>query len=134
MKLETIRDDYCYCCGEKNPQGLKLIFTYPEPGTAETSCKIPSHFTGWQNLTHGGLLAMLLDETMAHACISEAGMGVTAEITVRYRHPIQVGKTVRIAAEVKTRKSRILETEGWIRDGEGNIVADAKARFLITSH
>ena len=65
MKDNKIRNDqHCYCCGKKNERGLKLEFAYPKKGTAETSLIIPNYFTGWENLTHGGLISMLLDETM----------------------------------------------------------------------
>jgi len=124
-----LRDQNCFCCGRDNAQGLKLVFAYPEEGRAQTECLIPEYFTGWRNITHGGFLAMLLDETMAHACLSRATAGVTVEMTVRYVKPVATGETVRVSAEVTGARGRIIEVRGSISGG-GEIIARANARFL----
>ena len=130
MAEQIIQDDHCFCCGKQNSRGLQLEFRYPEQGTAETECVIPAYFTGWKRMTHGGFLAMLLDETMAHACISQAVTGVTVDIQVRYLKPVEVGERIRIYGQVARVKSRIIETEADVRDEAGEVVAKASARFL----
>jgi uncharacterized protein (TIGR00369 family) len=132
MEARIANDQHCFCCGQDNEQGLKLVFTYPGKGKAETECVIPSHFTGWRNITHGGFLAMLLDETMAHACLSEAATGVTVEMTVRYLRPIATGERIRVSAEVVQTRSRVIETRASITSGEGETIAQGSARFLKT--
>ena len=130
MENRTIVDDFCFCCGKKNMKGLQLKYVYPEEGSAETECKIPDYFAGWQSLTHGGFLAMLLDETMAHACISAGQLLITAEMTVRYVNPVDVGESVKVKAQISETKSRIVETKGWIHKSDGQLVAKGKARFF----
>jgi uncharacterized protein (TIGR00369 family) len=130
MEEAIVQDEYCYCCGKKNSRGLKLTFAYPQKGRAETECTIPEYFTGWKKITHGGFLAMLLDETMAHACISDNISGVTVEMQVRYLKPVNVGEQIRVAGEVKQVRSRILEAEASIFNAGGEVVAQGSARFL----
>ena len=130
MSSPVVNDDRCFCCGKNNDRGLKLTFRYPQKGQAETECVIPRYFTGWQNITHGGFLAMLLDETMAHSCISEAEAGMTVEMQVRYLKPVAVGEKVRAVGEVEQARSRILETQAAIYDSSGEIVARGSGRFL----
>ena len=130
MAGQIVQDNYCFCCGKQNTRGLQLEFRYPEEGKAETELLIPEYFTGWKRITHGGLLAMLLDETMAHACISQAVTGVTVDIQVRYLKPVEVGERIRVAARVARVKSRIIETEADIRDRRAEVVARASARFM----
>jgi uncharacterized protein (TIGR00369 family) len=130
MEKRTIVDDFCFCCGSKNSKGLKLKFIYPEEGSAETECEIPAYFTGWKSITHGGLLAMLLDETMAHACISGGQSSVTVELTVRFIKPVDVGESVTVRAQISGVKSRIVQTEGWIYKNDGELIAKGKARFF----
>ncbi len=120
----------CFCCGADNERGLKLAITYPEKGAAETSLDLPAWFTGWREMTHGGLLATLLDEIMAHACIGVARQAVTAEITVRYQKPVAVGARVRAVGKVEENRGRILHTRGWLYDADGALVAEGTARFL----
>jgi uncharacterized protein (TIGR00369 family) len=130
MPEQIIRDDNCFCCGKQNSRGLQLEFRYPEKGTAETECIIPAYFTGWRKMTHGGFLAMLLDETMAHACISRAVTGVTVDIQVRYLKPVEVGERIRVCGRVARVRSRIIDTEADVRDEAGEVVAKGSARFL----
>jgi uncharacterized protein (TIGR00369 family) len=132
MKEEIVNDDHCFCCGKKNTRGLQLSFRYPEKGKAETECIIPEYFTGWKRITHGGFLAMLLDETMAHSCISETITGMTVDMQVRYLKPVDVGEQIRVVGEVTRLKSRIIETQARINNAAGDIVAKGNARFLKT--
>ncbi len=124
------RDHLCFCCGSDNERGLKLSITYPEKGAAETSLAVPTWFTGWRNMTHGGLLATLLDEIMAHACVGIAKHAVTAEITVRFHKPVETGASIRALGRVEESRGRLLLTKGWLYDAEGILVAEGSARFV----
>ena len=125
-------DKHCFCCGEDNDRGLKLKFRYPVEGTAETSLTVPQYFTGWEDLTHGGLISMLLDETMAHACISSKLIGVTAELTVRFKKPLPVNTEIFVKGTMTESKGRIALTSGTIKDAAGTVYATGKARFIST--
>jgi acyl-coenzyme A thioesterase PaaI-like protein len=127
---DVVRDDLCFCCGKDNDRGLKLGFSYPDKGIAETTLTIPEWFSGWRRMTHGGLLSMLLDECMAHACISLHGNAITAELTVRFHTPVEVGAEVTVHARASLARSRIIDTEGTINGHSGKKIASAKARFL----
>lgn len=126
-------DSHCFCCGKENDRGLKLDFSYPVEGKAETRLIVPNYFTGWEDLTHGGLISMLLDETMAHACISSKLSGVTAELTVRFKKPLPVGTEVIVKGRMIDRKGRIAFTSGDITDTADTIYATGSARFISTN-
>lgn len=133
MKENVIQNDqHCFCCGKNNERGLRLEFSYPVKGEAETSLIIPDYFTGWEDLTHGGLISMLLDETMAHACIVSKLIGVTAELTVRFKKPLPVGTEVFVNGKVTDVKGRIVLTSCKITDNDGTVYATGKARFIST--
>ncbi len=133
MNLTIDRDSHCFCCGADNERGLHLVVSYPEKGMAETSLSVPLWFSGWKSMTHGGLLATLLDEIMAHACVGISQQAVTAEITVRYQKAVETGATLRAVGKVEEARGRILLTQGWLYDAEGSIVAEASARFVATT-
>jgi uncharacterized protein (TIGR00369 family) len=124
------RDNRCFVCGQDNPHGLRLAFAYPEAGRAETELVIPERFSGWERLTHGGLLATLLDEAMAHACISQEGNAVTVELTVRFLKPVEVGQSVRVSGRVLKVKGRVVETEAEILGPQDQLAARGRGRFL----
>ncbi len=127
---EVRRDNRCFVCGQDNPHGLRLTFAYPEAGRAETELVIPERFSGWARLTHGGLLATLLDEAMAHACLNMEGNAVTVELSVRFLKPVEVGQSVRVSGRVRGVKGRLVETEGEILGPQGEAAARGSGRFL----
>jgi len=129
---EIERDSSCFCCGVDNEAGLHLVFAYPAEGEAQASLEVPAQFSGWKRMTHGGFLAMLLDEAMAHACLYAGLAAVTGEIPVRYLKPVETGARIAIFGKVEERRGRILRTRGWILDGAGGKVAEGKATFLGT--
>jgi acyl-coenzyme A thioesterase PaaI-like protein len=134
MALDMVRrDDHCFCCGKGNERGFHLEFSYPEKGIARTELKIPDFCTGWEELTHGGFISMLLDEVMAHACLGRGLQGVTAELTVRFKKPLPVGTSVQVEASAEDSKGRIVKTEGILRDDAGTIYATATAKFMVTA-
>lgn len=132
--MNVERDDSCFCCGAENERGLHLAITYPVKGEAETELVVPDWFSGWRNMTHGGLLSTILDEIMAHACIGIGGVSesaVTAEMTVRFLKPVLTGSRIHAAGKVSEIRGRIVRTEGRLLDTDGNTAAEATARFVI---
>jgi uncharacterized protein (TIGR00369 family) len=133
MDVTIDRDKLCFCCGSDNERGLHLAITYPEKGAAETRLDVPLWFSGWKSMTHGGLLATVLDEIMAHACVGVAPKAVTAEITVRYLKAVETGSSIRAVGKVEEARGRVLLTRGWIYNTEGSVAAEATARFIATT-
>jgi len=129
MEQADNNDSLCFCCGDRNERGLRIVFDHRQ-GEAEASLEIPSYFSGWKGIAHGGLLSMLLDEVMAHACLSLAESAVTGEMTVRFVKPVATGSRVRLAGEVLETRGRIISTRGCIYDESGAIAAEATARFI----
>ncbi len=130
MALSVGSDQQCFCCGTENEHGLHLAITYPARGVAEASLVVPKHLAGWRGLAHGGLLSMVLDELMAHACISAGVRAVTAEITTRFVKPVPVGATVRIEGRVARERGRVFTTEGRVLGADGAVAASSTATFV----
>ncbi len=130
---KILNDDHCFCCGVKNDRGLKLTFDTSVKDTAVTKLSVPEYFTGWANLTHGGLISMLLDETMAQACMAKDLKGVTAELTVRFIKPLPVGTEITVSGRIEELKKRIARTTGVIKDSGGTIYAEGRAKFIRTA-
>lgn len=130
MSERTLDDHRCFCCGQDNPRGLHLEFVYPAEGLAETQLRIPEYFSGWQEITHGGFLAMILDETMAHACLSTGRMGMTAEMQIRFLKPTTVGQTVWVRGELVEARARVVEARATVSDAAGQELARATGRFI----
>jgi len=128
-----IADGYCFVCGKNNPRGFKIEVRYSEAElTAETELAIPREFQGWAKVIHGGILATLLDELMAHAVWRFAGPGLTLSLEVRFHQPLKPGERIRVRGVLHTPNgSRRLAAGEIIRLADGQRIASGKSRFLL---
>jgi acyl-coenzyme A thioesterase PaaI-like protein len=80
----------CYGCGPGNPAAIGIVVSTTESG-AEGRVHFGPEHQGPPGCVHGGLLALLLDETMGTVPHDGRGIRVTAEMTVRFRAPTPIG-------------------------------------------
>jgi uncharacterized protein (TIGR00369 family) len=124
MKLGV--DDMCFACGRGNPIGLKLDFAF-EGEEYVTHFEVKPEHQGWTGIVHGGLLATLLDETMARLLWEKELNAITGRLNVRYHEPVKVGERLTVRARITKDRSRLIETEAKATDAEGILVAEATA-------
>ncbi|MHB8056087.1 MAG: PaaI family thioesterase, partial [Candidatus Aminicenantales bacterium] len=95
---------FCFVCGERNREGFRICFEYPEPGRCRAVVTPEPRFQGWKDILHGGIISTLLDEALAHAYGGLArGAGeaaVTAELTVKFKKPVKIGVPVVLEGRV----------------------------------
>jgi uncharacterized protein (TIGR00369 family) len=130
MTMRVKADTYCFGCGPDNPVGLRLSgFRMVEGERYEVDfTPLPEH-QGWQEIVHGGIIATVVDEVMTRL-LWELGMEVvTAELTVRYKRPLQVGTAVRATAWKERDLGRYVEVAASVSDGEQEY-ATATGRFV----
>ncbi len=121
-------DDHCFVCGADNPIGLQAAFqTDVASRTSFAELTLAEHYQGWQQLTHGGIIAALLDEACIYACRSLADECVTAELKIRYRKPVPVGTQIEVRGRLLDSSKKI-----WSATAElmiaGVVHAEATAR------
>ncbi|HHS50601.1 MAG TPA: hypothetical protein ENN07_05745, partial [candidate division Zixibacteria bacterium] len=56
---------------------------------------------------------------------------LTAELTVRFKKPIEAGKTYRVRARMTESRSRVYFAEGEILSPEGGVFAKAIGKFFV---
>jgi len=129
----TYFDNYCFVCGKDNPRGLKIAVRYDEAEmAAATELALPKEFQGWTEVIHGGILATLLDELMAHAVWRFAGPGLTLGMEVRFHKPLKPGEKILARGVLKTANGSRRQAEGEIiRLQDGERIASGKSRFLL---
>jgi len=136
MSDTVLNDDhFCFACGPRNPNGLRIRFEYPAKGFCRAVFTPTKKFQGWQGILHGGIVSTLLDEAFAHAA-GGAGRGiegygaVTAEITVRFKKPVPIGKPAFLEGRVLAMKGRVIKCVSMIRDAEGQELASATGKLI----
>ena len=128
--MEIREDRSCFVCGPENPGGLQARFD-TDPATRRSVCRltIPAGFQGWREVVHGGVISALLDEAAIYACRRPGESVVTAELTVRFRKPVPVGREVEVSAEVVDERRRVIRSRSRL-EIEGIVHAEAEARIV----
>ena len=124
MRLDV--DDMCFACGKGNPIGLKLDFRF-EGEEYVTEFEVRPEYQGWAGIVHGGLLATVLDETMARLLWEKELNAITGRLNVRYHDRLSVGESVTVRARITKQRSPLVETSAKAAKADGTVVAEATA-------
>jgi uncharacterized protein (TIGR00369 family) len=121
----------CFVCGESNAHGLQLRF-HSDGRTVHTRFTPAAEHIGFKGVTHGGLLATVLDEIMVWAvAVASRRFAYCAEMTVRFQRPARPGEELTATAElVADGRGKIFEARGELRSPGGEVVATATGKYL----
>ena len=122
----------CFACGELNEHGLHLAL-HLEERRSWSEFVLADRFEGWMGVTHGGIIATIMDEVMAWSLASENNWGVTARLTIDYKRPVPVGSRVRAEGWIVRSRRRLVDTAGQILDGQGTVLATAQAIYMAAN-
>jgi acyl-coenzyme A thioesterase PaaI-like protein len=128
--LELIDDKRCIACGPHNPDGLHLHFTPLGDDGAQAVVTLPPRVQGYRGIAHGGVVMMLLDEGMAHACRFVGEKAMTASCEVRFRHAVPLGENLLIRGRMKSKRRNVLFLEAAVTLADGTVLATADGTFV----
>jgi acyl-coenzyme A thioesterase PaaI-like protein len=122
----------CLVCGKDNPHGLQLNFTVDQTtGIVCTHFSPMAHHIGFTGIAHGGILATVFDEAMVWAASWHGKrFCVCGELTVRFRREAPIGVPLKIAAMITSPRLRLIQTKAVAHDPEGNLIAEASAKYV----
>jgi len=99
---------------------------------AMSQLSLKREYQGWKDIVHGGVVATILDEIMAHAVMHYVGKAVTTSLQITYRVPLPVGQEIEAEGCVIQKKSRGAVARGEIRGLEnGKVIATAESRLIF---
>ena len=123
-------DQHCLVCGKNNPIGLKLEFKL-EGRSLVTHWAADKRFQGYENVLHGGMIALILDETMVNLTWKRDAVPViSAELTTRFIKPARIGDELTFSAEADDVNKKIIFTRGRCVNGAGELIAEATAKCI----
>jgi len=96
----------------------------------ESHLTLSAPYHGWKGIAHGGIVAMLLDEAMAYAAATRRLMGMTAEMKMRFRHPVPLGVPLAVRGRIVWQRRNVLGLEATVSDGGGGLLASATGSFV----
>ncbi len=119
----------CVVCGRVHEAGLGLDFRLGDDGTVEAGFDCRAAYQGYGGVLHGGIASALLDGAMTNCLFAHGVAAVTAEMTVRFRSPIEVGRPLTARAWV-TRVHRPLYGVRAELVQAGQVKATAAGKFM----
>jgi acyl-coenzyme A thioesterase PaaI-like protein len=122
---------HCFACGRKDSNGLVLQFEVNDEGQVEAVFDCPACFEGYPHSLHGGFVAALLDASMTNCLFAHGLVGMTAELTMRFRHVVDIGRAAWVRAWLECSSHRLHLLRACLEQ-EGKIKATARGKFLET--
>lgn len=112
----------CFGCSAENPAGLRLRFFRDAEGV-RCETRVKPAYQGAPTVVHGGIQAVLLDETCcAAAFFTTGGFVVTGTLDIRYRRPCPIGRPLVVTARIVADEGRFLRIRAEIREAGGDEV------------
>jgi len=130
--LQTLRDTHhqdCIVCGSSGSNGFGLCCRVTDQKEIIASFECSEIFQGYPSLMHGGIISSLLDGAMTNCMFAHGRVAVTAELRVRFRHPVETGcnATIRAWMERASAPLYVLKAE-LIQTGQ--VKAKAEGKFV----
>ena len=123
----------CFGCGPTNPLGLKLMFD-TDHDECRATFALGSDYESYPGVIHGGIVATILDETMAQAVYRySASSAFTVGLRIRYAQPVATGVSHIAFAKITPAHNAVVQASGRILRETGELVAAATGSFYSIS-
>ncbi len=81
-------------------EGNDLSFSFDEKGNLIGRFYCHERYQGYDNRIHGGIMATIIDESMVHCLMGHEVIGVTTELSIKYRMPVYINRYVDIITAI----------------------------------
>ncbi len=132
--FEKFQGHRCFACGTDNPIGFDLQF-YRQGDFICSDITLGKYHEGWENVAHGGLLSVLLDEIMSWTIIYFKKLFVvTRKMNLKYVRPVMTGTPLtargKLTAPLDYPK---IGARGELRDSQGRLLVKGTGEFVELS-
>lgn len=128
-QTRQVHHPLCIVCGNVNGKGLGLQFDTPRPGVVEACFPCPSALQGYEGILHGGVSSALLDGAMTNCLFAMGRPAVTAEMRIRFRHPVQTGCPVLVRAWLESSHGILHLVTAELRQND-RVMVTASGKFV----
>lgn len=122
----------CMVCSPSSRRGLGLQFSVSKDGSVQATFNCDKAFEGYANVLHGGLISCLLDGAMTNCMFAHGYAAVTAELNIRFRHPVVIGEPATVRAWIERSQPRLHVLKAEVVQ-EQQVKATATGKFLERS-
>jgi uncharacterized protein (TIGR00369 family) len=121
----------CMVCGPNAlpAPALKLEFMDDGDGGVHASLHADPCHQGYAGLLHGGMISTLLDAAMTHCLFKRGVEALTAQLNVRFIHPVAIGSKLELAAVLVGERRGVYLLHATLH-AAGVLVAKAEGKFI----
>ena len=98
-----------------------MQFRPTEDGGITATVDCAPAMQGYTGLVHGGIISLILDAAMTNCLFQRGVSAFTAQMSLRFREPLQVGRSAVVSA-------RIIRETGKAFVVEGNVFQDNRLK------
>ena len=120
---------HCFVCSPDVPQGLQMRFDVLPDGSTQGQFACDKAFEGFPGIIHGGVLSALVDCAMLHCLFAKGQSGLTVELSIQFRHPVEVSVPATVCAEILEQGHSLYRVAARILQ-QGQVKVKANATFL----
>lgn len=128
---------WCFVCGVENPFGLRIRFFSTGHHQVRAEVTFGDEYQSYPGMTHGGILATILDETMGRAVLASdedpaqaPRFMVTAKMDLRYKLPVPLGQPVIVRGWVESDRGRMANVRGEVLLPDGQVAVEGSAMLV----
>lgn len=134
QQLKKLEGEYFTYSLSMAGRWLNYKLIYVGIGEIEATIEVRTEMTNPNQMLHGGMIAMICDELCGLAFYSTGCQTfyTTVNLAVDYLYSAPIGSTVIAKSRVIRSGKKIANTECYIYDQNGNIIAHAKSNLVNT--
>jgi len=123
--------NYCFACGQDNPNGMRLKFILDEERqTFVCRFRLSKRYTGPPGHCHGGIIATILDDAMGKVNKLHHVIALTREMTVEYLKPVPLQKPLRVEGrEISVRGTQHINAAEILNE-RNEVLARSRGVFI----
>jgi uncharacterized protein (TIGR00369 family) len=126
-----IQKNNCFACGDANPNGMHLKFTYDEKRKRCVShFRLSKRYSGPPGHCHGGIIATILDEAMGKVNRQRQVVALTSQMTVDYLKPVPLNQPLRVESRELHVRGRLHTNTAEILNQNDEVLARSRGRFV----
>ena len=130
-KYAKLQKNYCFACGQNNPDGMRLKFTLDEErNTFVCHFNLGTRYTGPPGHCHGGIIAAILDDAMGKVNKLGHVVALTKEMTVEYLKPVPLHKPLRVESTEVSVHGRQHINAAEILNADNEVLARGRGTFI----
>jgi len=123
----------CVVCSPSNPSGLCLCFESGPDDTVLANLNLDPSVEGYVGWMHGGITSAVLDGAMTNWLFAHDLTCVTAELSVRFRHPVLLNEPAKVTARLKKASHPLYVLDADITQN-GRLKTQATGKFMYVEY